>query len=225
MRSPAVLTILALVLCASLAAEARSPVRMWIDKAGTLHVDDTPEGPRSPPSSRVKGRKAEGQAAKKTQPARWWERATDAPPDEIDKAARLYNIPAELVRAVIAAESGGQAEAISHKGAIGLMQLMPGTAKKMYVEDPVDPAQNILGGTRYLRTLANQFNGDMMLVVAAYNAGPDAVRKYGGVPPFDETRGYVKKVMGYYKDLKRESAKAAAPQVASSTDPRPGERP
>src|SRR5207302_948109 len=82
----------------------------------------------------------------------------------------------------------GDAAAISRAGAIGLMQLMPHTAGTMYVEDPVDPAQNIMGGTRYIRWLANQFNGDMLLTLAAYNAGPEAVRKYGGVPPFDETR-------------------------------------
>jgi soluble lytic murein transglycosylase-like protein len=90
------------------------------------------------------------------------------------------------------------------------MQLMPQTAGEMYVNDPVDPAQNIFGGTRYLRLLANQFNGDMLLTIAAYNAGPDAVRKYGGVPPFEETRAYVKKVMTYYHQLKRESKEKLA---------------
>src|SRR5205085_3887051 len=105
---------------------------------------------------------------------RWWERRSDAPPDEIDRAAQLYNVPAELVRAVIWAESAGDASAVSHRGAVGLMQLMPRTAGQMYVDDPVDPRQNIQGGTRYLRTLANQFGGDMLLTVAAYNAGPDA---------------------------------------------------
>jgi soluble lytic murein transglycosylase-like protein len=82
------------------------------------------------------------------------------------------------------------------------MQLMPRTADDMYVHDPVDPAQNILGGTRYLRQLANEFKGDMILTLAAYNAGPDAVRKYRGVPPFEETRQYVKKVIAYYHQLK-----------------------
>jgi soluble lytic murein transglycosylase-like protein len=111
---------------------------------------------------------------------------------------------------VIMAESAGDASAISHRGAIGLMQLMPQTAGQMYVNDPVDPAQNIQGGTRYLRLLANQFNGDMLLTIAAYNAGPDAVRKYGGVPPFEETRTYCKKVMAYYRQLKQESREKLA---------------
>jgi soluble lytic murein transglycosylase len=118
-------------------------------------------------------------------------------------------VPAELVRAVIWAESAGDAGAISHRGAIGLMQLMPHTAGEMYVQDPVDPAQNIMGGTRYLRWLANQFNGDMILTLAAYNAGPEAVRKYGGVPPFEETRTYVKKVIAYYQELRARVQKAA----------------
>ena len=110
------------------------------------------------------------------------------------------------MRAVIWAESAGDAGAISQRGAIGLMQLMPRTAGEMYVEDPVDPAQNIMGGTRYLRWLANQFKGDMLLTLAAYNAGPDAVRKYNGVPPFEETRVYCKRVMAYYRQLRAQTA-------------------
>src|SRR3954464_12336706 len=155
----------------ALPAFARPALHTWTDKDGVLHVDDNP-----PPQPRAKSspRKVTPQASQK--PARWWDKRNDAPPDEIDKAAALYNVPAELVRAVIWAESGGDAGAVSHRGAIGLMQLMPHTAGEMFVQDPVDPAQNIMGGTRYLRWLANQFNGDMMLTLAAYNAGPDAVR-------------------------------------------------
>ena len=181
------------------AAFARSPLHMWTDKEGVLHVDDTP-----PYTGPVRARTA----AKV--PKRLSVRRTDAPPDQIDKAAALFKVPSELVRAVIMAESAGDASAVSRVGAVGLMQLMPQTAGEMYVNDPVDPAQNIFGGTRYLRLLANQFNGDMLLTIAAYNAGPDAVRKYGGVPPFEETRAYVKKVMTYYHQLKRESKEKLA---------------
>jgi soluble lytic murein transglycosylase-like protein len=187
------------LLLGALPAGARSPLHMWTDKDGVLHVEDQP-----PARVRASPRKVEPRATPAPRAGRWWERRNDAPPDEIDRAAQTYNIPAELVRAVIWAESAGDAGAVSRVGAVGLMQLMPRTAGEMYVEDPVDPAQNILGGTRYLRWLANQFNGDMMLTLAAYNAGPEAVRKYGGVPPFEETRNYVRKVISHYQQLKRE---------------------
>lgn len=189
---------------------ARSPLRLWTDKDGVVHVEDR----RASAGAASPGKRASRAAAQARRSPRWWERATDAPPDQIDHAAELFNIPAELVRAVIAVESAGDAGAVSHKGALGLMQLMPGTAGQMYVEDPIDPAQNILGGTRYLRQLANQFRGDMVLTLAAYNAGPEAVRKYGGVPPFEETRLYVRKVIAHYRELKRASARS--PKLASA---------
>jgi soluble lytic murein transglycosylase-like protein len=184
-------------------------VRTWMDRDGVYHVEDEQQargrqGPRGTPA----------RASAKS--LRWWERRSDAPPDQIDRAASMFNIPAELIRAVIAAESAGDTSAVSHRGAVGLMQLMPATAGQMFVEDPVDPAQNIMGGTRYLRHLANEFAGDMMLVIAAYNAGPDAVRKYRGVPPYEETRQYVKKVLGYYAELKRTGAKAIPASVGGS---------
>ena len=195
----------------ALPGEARSALHKWVDKDGVLHVADDP--PPSNPHARRSPRQAVTPVKKANN---WWERRNDAPPDEIDRAAQVYNVPAELVRAVIWAESGGDAAAVSRTGAMGLMQLMPRTAGDMYVQDPVDPAQNIMGGTRYLRYLANLFNGDMLLTLAAYNAGPDAVRKYGGVPPFDETRQYCKKVMAYYRQLKAKSPK----RLASNREPR-----
>jgi soluble lytic murein transglycosylase-like protein len=208
-------------LLAAAPSRARSRLHLWTDKDGVVHVDDTPPvRMRAPAVVAPAAKHVRTLPAASVKRAHWWERATDAPPDEIDRAAAANNIPAELVRAVIAVESAGDASAVSHKGAVGLMQLMPGTAGAMYVEDPVDPAQNIAGGTRYLRQLANQFHGDMLLTLAAYNAGPEAVRKYGGVPPFDETRLYCRKVMNYYFELKRESAKS---RKLASRDPRPGE--
>lgn len=198
------LAIFAALLCAWAAAPAlaRSPLQTWTDKDGVVHIDDT--GPVPSRSARRSPRASAPRSDSKPKAEHWWERRSDAPPDEIDRAAKAYNIPADLVRAVIAVESAGDAAAVSHRGALGLMQLMPGTAGEMYVQDPVDPAQNIHGGTRYLRYLANQFGGDMMLMLAAYNAGPEAVRKFHGVPPFDETRQYVRKVMARYYDLKKQ---------------------
>jgi soluble lytic murein transglycosylase-like protein len=198
----------------ALPAAARTPLHTWTDKDGVLHVEDTPP----PRRARSAPRKPAGAAQVNVPPHRpgehWWEKQSDAPPDEIDRAAALYNVPAELVRAVIWAESAGDAAAISRAGAIGLMQLMPRTAGDMYVEDPVDPAQNIMGGTRYLRWLANQFKGDMLLTLAAYNAGPEAVRKYGGVPPFDETRQYVRRVIAYYQELRAQTRKRVIVEAA-----------
>lgn len=117
----------------------------------------------------------------------------------IREAASLYQIPEELVRAVILVESNYDPRAVSHAGAVGLMQLMPTTAATMLVEDIYDPRQNILGGTRYLRILANMFNGDIMLTVAGYNAGENAVLRYGGIPPYPETQNYVTRVIENYQ--------------------------
>ena len=110
--------------------------------------------------------------------------------DLADTAADKYGLPRQLVRSVMAAESGFQAQAVSPKGAIGLMQLMPGTAAQLGV-DPFDPAQNVDAGTRYLRELLEKYNGGLRHALAAYNAGPGAVDKYHGVPPYQETVNYV----------------------------------
>jgi soluble lytic murein transglycosylase-like protein len=200
----------------ALPAIARSSLHTWTDKDGVLHVSDQPPPSQSRVRSSPRRVAPPVPGAPVKREGRWWERRSDAPPDEIDRAAQLNNIPAELVRAVIWAESNGDASARSHAGAVGLMQLMPRTAGEMYVQDPVDPAQNIQGGTRYLRWLANQFQGDMLLTLAAYNAGPEAVRKYNGVPPFDETRQYCKKVMAYYRHLRAQSAQR---KLASNQEP------
>jgi soluble lytic murein transglycosylase-like protein len=119
--------------------------------------------------------------------------------DVIREAAGLYQIPEELVRAVIKVESDYDPRAISRAGAQGLMQLMPETAQRMQVRDVMDPRENILGGVRYLRVLANMFNGDLELTLAGYNAGENAVVRHGGIPPFDETEDYVARVLAYYR--------------------------
>jgi soluble lytic murein transglycosylase-like protein len=202
--------IAALIATASVAgsASAREKLHMWTDAHGVVHLEDALPDYSSHRSTRANSthKSSSQQAAAGSRPMHWWERATDAPPDAIDFASSMYKIPAELIRAVISVESAGDTSAVSRAGAKGLMQLMPQTAGHVFVKDTLDPAQNIQGGTRYLRELANQFNGDMMLVLAAYNAGPEAVRKYGGVPPFAETRGYVRKVMAHYLELKQEIA-------------------
>ncbi len=124
----------------------------------------------------------------------------------IEDAAVRYKIPAPLVRAIMHAESAFNITALSPVGASGLMQLMPATAQEMYVKDIFDPKDNIEGGVRYLRVLANEFDGDMVKMVAGYNAGPDAVKKYGGqVPPYAETQAYVRKVLALYFQYKSQA--------------------
>lgn len=117
----------------------------------------------------------------------------------IDRAASLHGIDPWLLHAVIRAESSYNPSAVSSKGAMGLMQLMPGTAARYGVSDPYNPEQNVHGGARYLKDLLGMFGSDVRLAVAAYNAGEGNVQKYGyQIPPFEETRGYVSKVLNYY---------------------------
>jgi soluble lytic murein transglycosylase len=116
----------------------------------------------------------------------------------IDETARDYRLPPALVKAVIAAESAFDPEAVSLKGARGLMQLMPQTAAELGVDDPLEPVSNVRGGAGYLRAMIDRY-GDLSRALAAYNAGPSAVDRYGGVPPYRETRDYVDRVLTYYR--------------------------
>lgn len=116
----------------------------------------------------------------------------------VDRNAATWQVDPALIKAVIANESAFDANATSSAGAMGLMQLMPGTAAGLGVNDPYDPAQNVAGGTRYLKGLLQRFNGDLRLALAAYNAGPAAVEQHGGVPPYQETQNYVASVLGSY---------------------------
>jgi soluble lytic murein transglycosylase-like protein len=124
------------------------------------------------------------------------------PPAQIDalvsQNSATWQVDPSLVKAIIANESGFDANATSKVGAQGLMQLMPATAQAVGVRDSYDPNQNVAGGTRYLRGLLDRFNGDVRLAVAAYNAGPNAVEKYGDVPPYAQTQNYVQNVLGSY---------------------------
>jgi len=116
----------------------------------------------------------------------------------IEKGSKKYNVPSSLIHQIILVESNYNPNAVSPKGAIGLMQLMPETAKQYGVEDPFDPVQNIEGGVKYLKDLIKLYKGKTDLVLAAYNAGQEAVKKYGGIPPFPETRRYIEKIKRAY---------------------------
>ncbi len=127
---------------------------------------------------------------------------SNAPPDKLDlivqDAAQRHNVDPELVKAVISTESGWNPRAISNKGAVGLMQLIPGTAQRFGVGNAFDPVQNVEGGTTYLRTLLDRYKGDLPKTLAAYNAGERAVDLFGGVPAYRETQMYVQKVTDKY---------------------------
>jgi soluble lytic murein transglycosylase-like protein len=195
-RAAAVLTVLVLP------SLARGDIYTYTDGDGTVHFTNSPGGDKRyrlyirgngwqrpgvapgvvpvPPSDHDVGRYTRYDA---------W----------IRQAATLYQIPEQLVRAVIRCESDYDPRAISVSGARGLMQLMPDTASIMLVRDIDDPHDNIFGGVRLLRVLANEFNGDLDLTIAAYNAGDGAVIRFGGIPPFQQTRDYVVGVTKYYR--------------------------
>jgi len=123
----------------------------------------------------------------------------------IRSASTRHNVDAALIRAIIKVESDFDSSARSHKGATGLMQLMPETARLHNVADLYDPSDNIEGGVRHLKLLLGKYQGDLELSLAAYNAGIKAVEKHGGIPPFAETRDYVKRVLSYYQTYRADS--------------------
>jgi hypothetical protein len=161
----------------------------------------------------------------------WTSMLTSMYDNHVEAAARVYQVNPDLVRAVMGVESEYDQWAVSSKGARGLMQLMPATARRLGVLDSFDARQNIFGGAQYLRILLDQFQGDLTLVLAAYNAGENAVLRYRGVPPYKETRGYVQKVqarMGGTQASEPAAGAAAAfytpGSTAASLRPTPGAR-
>jgi soluble lytic murein transglycosylase-like protein len=160
---------------------------------GTVTYTNTPTDPRY---------RREGLVPASSGTGRGWLRLPVGSPglygDDIRAAAERYGVPEALIRAVIRIESDFNPMAVSRKGAQGLMQLMPRTASILGVRNSFDPRQNIDGGARHLRSLMDRFGNDLTLVLAAYNAGEQAVTAYGGVPPYPETQDYVAKVLQFY---------------------------
>lgn len=200
-RTLAGLALLGLLLApAARAAEVYS----YVDADGVVHFSNAPSDARYRKVKRAAGASGVYRAdAPKARVRPIAARRTERFREHISAAATKYNLPEALLLAVMSVESNFDHQAVSEKGAMGLMQLMPGTAKEMFVADAWDPPQNIEGGARYLRILANQYQGDLVKTLAAYNAGPEAVRRAGGaVPNIPETREYVRKVIALYQSLK-----------------------
>ncbi len=175
--------------------DARADIYTYTDANGVVHYSNVPPGRRAGVRRTVTTDSAPrpSPGPRNTSPDRY-----NQFDQYIREAAALYRLPEPFIRAVIKVESNYNPAVVSHVGACGLMQLMPGTAARMGVLDAFDPRQNILGGTRYLRILANTFNGDLILTIAAYNAGEGAVLRYRGIPPYEETQRYVRRVLGWY---------------------------
>lgn len=177
----------------------------YIDKDGIIHLTDTP------PHSEYRKITTDipGKMNKKTltpdKELKIFNRYSFS--DEIKTTAYKYDVEPELIAAIIEAESDFDPGATSPDGAMGLMQLMPKTALTYMVENPYNPQQNIEGGVKYLRKLLNMFNGDLRLAIAAYNAGENRVKEYNGIPPFPETKKFVKKVISIYHSLIKKEKK------------------
>jgi soluble lytic murein transglycosylase-like protein len=206
---------LVLLLALALPGPALADIYRYVDANGVEHYTNIqPSGRgwqrvvKTGGNSVVRGRSGRaGGAVRAPDPERV--RRYDA---FIREGATLYRLPEAFVRAVMRVESNFYPDAVSHRGAMGLMQLMPATAKSMGVLDAFDPRQNVLGGARFLRVLANSFGGDLVRTIAAYNAGPGAVQRYNGIPPYAETRRYVHRVLTHYyayREAELKNAKVA----------------
>lgn len=200
-------TLALLAVLVAAAPGASADIYSFTDKDGTVHFTNLRPGGRDKGKYKIYMRTPEQRmarpgvvpvGARSKDPARYSRYDTS-----IVEAARTHSIPEAFVRAVIRVESDYNPDVVSVAGAQGLMQLMPGTAKRMGCANSFDPHSNIMGGTRYLRYLANMFGGDMVLTIAGYHAGEGAVLKYGGVPPYTMTHSYIKRVLARYYEYKK----------------------
>lgn len=182
-----IITLAAVYLLVAAAHPARADVYMFKDKQGVLTFTNVPNHTGYRRILKDSGASLGGRAA------------TGAAFDDlISSASGRYNVDPDLIRAVIKTESDFNSNARSNKGAMGLMQLMPDTARLHNVSDAFNPNENVDGGVRHLRLLLERYQGNLELSLAAYNAGAGAVEKHGGIPPYNETREYVRKVLRFY---------------------------
>ena len=171
-----------LLLLPALYKKAWCDIYKYVDANGVIHFTNTPTGNEY----RFYLKETMGSNM-----------AGDSISEVIARYAQTFNLEEALIKAVIKVESDYNPKAVSSRGAQGMMQLIPGTARDMQVSDPFNPDENIRGGSRYLRLMLDEFDGNLELALAAYNAGPGSVRRHGGVPPFKETQQYIERVKQY----------------------------
>ncbi len=182
---------------------ARADIYRYVDENGVVHFTNAPQYTNRPAKGgwafyrkEIRDNQADGKGAASGQLIHSYR-------DIIRQNARTYGLEEALVKAVIKAESNYNPQSLSNKGAQGLMQLIPETARQMKVNDPFNPAENIRGGSNYLRLMLDQFGGNLDLALAAYNAGPNAVQRHRGIPPYTETREYVQRVRRYLEQYRQ----------------------
>jgi soluble lytic murein transglycosylase-like protein len=206
-RFTAVIFTLVTILAAFLPVPSRGDIYRHQDEDGVIYFTNVPNDSRYRlflKEVQQASRTIQGKVSAKGLPPLMPSYARYLPEigQHIAEAAKYYELDQKLIQAVIQVESNNNPLAVSRKGAQGLMQLMPGTAKDLQVGDPFNPRENINGGSRYLRFLLDLFNNNLDLALAAYNAGPERVNQHRGIPPYLETRNYVQKVMQKYHSLK-----------------------
>ncbi len=183
------------------AAPVQADVYAFMDAGGVVHFTNMPSDPRYAGMARAPYRVSNPKPVKTSyRPAMNPDRYASL----VEQAAREHRVDRALLQAMIATESGFDPHAVSPKGAVGLMQLMPETARRYGVRNPYDPADNIRGGAKYLRDLMQKFNNDLSLTLAAYNAGEEAIVQHGNrIPPYRETLDYVPRVLTLYREYQR----------------------
>lgn len=199
------------ILCATLLAaapQAQADIYSYVDKNGVMHFTNVPTSPkyrvymREYPVQRSYATLTAGYGRPTFSVVPGLAKFSDQYDHLINEASQLHGVDFPLLKAVIKAESNFNPQAVSPKGALGLMQLMPDNVRLLSVRNPFDPRDNIMGGADFLKRQINRF-GDYSLALAAYNAGPELVDRYGRIPPIEETNTYVRRVLSYYQHLRQ----------------------
>ena len=183
----------AIIILMALVASVQADIYMYIDDNGVMHFTNTPTSNQHEYKVYIKERASVSTKF----------HTTDKFDKLISNASKEFNVDSRLLKAMIKAESDFDPRAISRKGAMGLMQIMPENFKMLNIDNPFDPWQNIRAGARYFKELYERFNGKLALSLAAYNAGPTAVDRYKSIPPYQETEEYVRRVLRYYRTFKQ----------------------